>query len=274
MNEGRERPFVSVKFTPVGRTYTFLLPDLDLDAELRAEGSPEPPVFVPGDSIVVTTAEGPAVGTVMRAIPSIAARKRPADESPDRVVRRATREDIVTRLKHRQREQDAQRICLMKIRERGLAMKLARVEQIFDGSRLIFYYTAEGRVDFRELVRDLAAHFRARIEMRQIGVRDEAKMLGGYGSCGRPLCCTTWLQSFEPVSIKMAKQQKLSLNPSKLSGMCGRLKCCLRYELPNGKGVKHGGCADEGGCGTCSNPTGAAGGCGSCGSGGCGSCGH
>ena len=137
-------------------------------------------------------------------------------------------------------------------------MKLARVEQIFDGSRLIFYYTAEGRVDFRELVRDLAAHFRQRIEMRQIGVRDEAKMLGGYGSCGRPLCCTTWLQTFEPVSIKMAKQQKLSLNPSKLSGMCGRLKCCLRYELPNGKGVKHGGCADEGGCGSCSNPTGPA----------------
>ncbi len=195
----------------------------------------------------------------MRAIPSLAERKPPPSDA-DRVVRKATRDDIVTRLKHQQREQDAQRICLMKIRERGLAMKLARVEQIFDGSRLIFYYTAEGRVDFRELVRDLAAHFRARIEMRQIGVRDEAKMLGGYGSCGRPLCCTTWLQSFEPVSIKMAKQQKLSLNPSKLSGMCGRLKCCLRYELPNGKGVKHGGCADEGGCGSCDNPTGPGGG--------------
>jgi len=265
MNEGREHPFVSVKFTPVGRTYTFLLPDLALDT---------PPAFAPGDPIVVNTVEGPAVGTVMRAIPSLAARKCPPAESTDRVVRKATREDIVTRLKHQQREQEAQRICLMKIRERGLAMKLARVEQIFDGSRLIFYYTAEGRVDFRELVRDLAAHFRARIEMRQIGVRDEAKMLGGYGSCGRPLCCTTWLQSFEPVSIKMAKQQKLSLNPSKLSGMCGRLKCCLRYELPNGKGVKHGGCADEGGCGSCDNPTGPGGGCGSCGSGGCGSCGH
>ena len=232
-----------------------------------------PPVFSPGDSVVVNTVEGPAVGTVMRGIPSLAARKRPPADSTDRVVRKATRDDIVTRLKHQQREQEAQRICLMKIRERGLAMKLARVEQIFDGSRLIFYYTAEGRVDFRELVRDLAAHFRARIEMRQIGVRDEAKMLGGYGSCGRPLCCTTWLQSFEPVSIKMAKQQKLSLNPSKLSGMCGRLKCCLRYELPNGKGVKHGGCADEGGCGSCDNPTGPGGGCGSCGSGGnCGSC--
>jgi cell fate regulator YaaT (PSP1 superfamily) len=281
-HEGRDRPFVSVKFTPVGRAHTFLLPDLAFDAEPgapgpgpRADAAPAPlPALSPGDAVVVTTAEGPAVGTVVRAIPSLAARKRPTGEPPDRVVRRATKEDVMARLKHRQREQEAQRICLMKIRERGLGMKLARVEQVFDGSRLIFYYTAEGRVDFRELVRDLAAHFRARIEMRQIGVRDEAKMLGGYGPCGRPLCCTTWLQTFEPVSIKMAKQQKLSLNPSKLSGMCGRLKCCLRYELPNGKGVKHGGCADEGGCGSCSNPTGPAGGCGSCGSGGCGSCGH
>ena len=279
MNEGRVRPLVSVKFTPVGRTHTFLLPDLALDADAvtpgAEAGSPSvTPMLGPGDAVVVNTVEGPAIGTVTRAIQRLAERKQPAADSPERVVRRATRDDILTRLKHQQREREAQRICLMKIRERGLAMKLARVEQIFDGSRLIFYYTAEGRVDFRELVRDLAAHFRARIEMRQIGVRDEAKMLGGYGPCGRPLCCTTWLQSFEPVSIKMAKQQKLSLNPSKLSGMCGRLKCCLRYELPNGKGVKHGGCADEGGCGSCGNPTGPAGGCGSCGSGGCGSCGR
>ena len=260
MSNARERPFVSVKFTPVGRTYSFLLPDLALDSETatpltrREAAQLAATPFSPGDAVVVNTAEGPAVGTVMRGVPSLAARKRPPDESAERVVRKATRDDIVTRLKHQQREQEAQRICLMKIRERGLAMKLARVEQIFDGSRLIFYYTAEGRIDFRELVRDLAAHFRTRIEMRQIGVRDEARMLGGYGSCGRPLCCTTWLQSFEPISIKMAKQQKLSLNPSKLSGMCGRLKCCLRYELPNGKGVKHGGCADEGGCGSCDNP--------------------
>ena len=145
-------------------------------------------------------------------------------------------------------------------------MKLSRVEQVFDGSRLIFYFTAEGRVDFRELVRLLAGEFRTRIEMRQIGVRDEARMLGGYGSCGRPLCCTTWLETFEPVSIKMAKQQDLALNPSKLSGLCGRLKCCLRYELPNAKGELRGGCGDEGGC---SNPTGC--GTGGCGSGGCGS---
>jgi cell fate regulator YaaT (PSP1 superfamily) len=268
MSAGQQRPHVSVKFTPVGRTYTFLLPDLALD-----EQPPQQAPVVPGDTVVVQTPEGPAVGTVTRAIPAIAARKLPAEDAEARVIRRATRDDIVTRLKQQQREQDAHRICLLKIRERGLAMKLARVEQVFDGSRLIFYYTAEGRVDFRELVRDLAAHFRTRIEMRQIGVRDEARMLGGYGSCGRPLCCTTWLQSFEPISIRMAKQQNLSLNPSRLSGMCGRLKCCLRYELPNGKGVKHGGCADEGGCGSCSNPTGPGGesGCGSCGAGGSGS---
>ena len=150
-------------------------------------------------------------------------------------------------------------------------MKLARVEQAFDGSRLMFYFTADGRVDFRELVRELAAEFRTRIEMRQIGVRDEAKMSAATaraaGRCAARRSCT----SFEPVSIKMAKQQDLSLNPSKLSGLCGRLKCCLRYELPNAKGVVHGGCGSEGGC---DNPRAAdrrrlrVGGCGS---GGCGS---
>jgi cell fate regulator YaaT (PSP1 superfamily) len=274
MSSGPSRPFVSVKFSPVGRTYSFLLPELALDCSEHDEAAPPAPVpLVPGDPVVVQTNEGRALGTVTRPIVALADKKAPAADSPARVVRRATKDDVLLRLRHQQREKDAHRICLMKIRERGLAMKLARVEQLFDGSRLIFYYTAEGRVDFRELVRDLAAHFRTRIEMRQIGVRDEARMLGGYGPCGRPLCCTTWLQSFEPISIKMAKQQNLSLNPSKLSGMCGRLKCCLRYELPNGKGVVHGGCADEGGCGSCSNPTGPGGGCGSCGSaGGCGSC--
>ena len=267
MSAGPPRPFVSVKFTPAGRTFEFLLPEFALD-----ETDVPPAPVVPGVQVVVQTPEGPAVGTVTRTIPALSER-RPAADPGARLVRRATRDDVVTRLKHQQREREAHQFCLLKIRERQLAMKLTRVEQLFDGSRLIFYYTAEGRVDFRELVRDLAAHFRTRIEMRQIGVRDEARMLGGYGPCGRPLCCTTWLQSFEPISIKMAKQQNLSLNPSKLSGMCGRLKCCLRYELPNGKGIKHGGCADEGGCGSCSNPTGPSGGCGSCGSGGgCGSC--
>ena len=265
-----DRSFISVKFSPAGRTYTFLLPELALDEPEVSGRAP----YAHGEQVVVETAQGQAVGTVTRAIGAIAEKKCPPADAPVRVVRRASREDIVTRLKHEQREREAHRICLLKIKERNIAMKLARVEQLFDGSRLIFYYTAEGRIDFRELVRDLAAHFRTRIEMRQIGVRDEARMLGGYGPCGRPLCCTTWLNSFEPISIKMAKQQNLSLNPSKLSGMCGRLKCCLRYELPNGKGIKHGGCADEGGCGSCSNPTGPAGGCGSCGSGGCGSCGR
>jgi cell fate regulator YaaT (PSP1 superfamily) len=278
MTMGPHRPTISVRFSPAGRTFSFLLPELDFDAQgagaIRgpeaAGPSVSPPHLNPGDQVVVQTDEGRTLGTVTRGIPALAPRKLPASEPVPQVVRRATRDDVLLRMKQEQRERDALRICQLKIRERGLPMKLTRVEQLFDGSRLIFYYTAEGRVDFRELVRDLAAQFRVRIEMRQIGVRDEARMLGGYGPCGRPLCCTTFLQSFEPVSIRMAKQQQLSLNPSKLSGMCGRLKCCLRYELPNGKGVKHGGCADEGGCG---NPTGP-GGCGSggCGSGGCGTC--
>ena len=140
-------------------------------------------------------------------------------------------EAVVAETRRQQREQEAYRIAIMKIRERTLPMKLTRVEQAMDGARLVFYFTAEGRVDFRELVKELAAEFRTRIEMRQIGVRDEAKMIGGYGSCGRQLCCSAWLGSFEPVSIKMAKQQDLTLNPTKLSGLCGRLKCCLRYEL-------------------------------------------
>jgi cell fate regulator YaaT (PSP1 superfamily) len=257
-------PLVAVKLTQVGRVQTYLSGD---------DSAQTPPRV--GDRVVVQTDAGPAVGTVVRGIPQLDAKRRPPDDSPHRVVRVATKEDIVARLKHQYREQEAYRIALLKIREHGLGMKLARVEQAFDGSRLLFYFTADGRVDFRELVRELAAEFRTRIEMRQIGVRDEAKMYGGYGTCGRPLCCTTFLQTFEPVSIKMAKQQDLSLNPSKLSGLCGRLKCCLRYELPNAKGVQHGGCGSEGGC---DNPSGcgSGGGCGSesCGSGGCGSCAH
>ena len=227
--------FVSVRLSPAGRTQEYRLND--------ASVAPRP-----GDAVVVQTDAGPALGRVVPTISALAERRHPAPESPQVVVRHASREDIVARLKHQHREQEAMRVALLKIRERGLPMKLTQVEHPFDGSKLIFYFTADGRVDFRELVRELAAEFRTRIEMRQIGVRDEAKMLGGYGSCGRPLCCTTWLQTFEPVSIRMAKQQELSLNPSKLSGLCGRLKCCLRYELPNGKGVTHGGCAHEGGC--------------------------
>lgn len=274
MSMSPPRPAISVKFSPAGRTFSFLLPELDFDAQ-AADGAAPAPSLKPGDPVVVQTREGRSLGTVARAVPALTDRKLPSGDHPPHVVRKATREDVVTRMKQEQRERDALRICQMKIRERGLPMKLTRVEQLFDGSRLIFYYTAEERVDFRELVRDLASQFRVRIEMRQIGVRDEARMLGGYGPCGRPLCCTTFLQSFEPVSIKMAKQQHLSLNPSKLSGMCGRLKCCLRYELPNGKGIKHGGCADEGGCGNPTGPGGcASGGCAAGGGadGGCGTC--
>ena len=253
MNASDPVRLVSVKLSPVGRAQTFLLDDRAFRSTPRA-----------GDRVIVHADNGPAIGTVTRSVQEINARRRPPADSPQRVVRVATRDDVVARLKHEQREREAHRVALLKIQERGLGMKLTRVEQVFDGSRLIFYFTAEGRVDFRELVRELAAEFHTRIEMRQIGVRDEAKMIGGYGTCGRPLCCTTFLQSFEPVSIKMAKQQDLSLNPSKLSGLCGRLKCCLRYELPNAKGVVHGGCGSEGGC---DNPSG----CGS-GGGGCGSC--
>lgn len=227
--------FVSVKLSQTARTQEYRLAD-------------ESTAPQPGEAVVVQTDAGPALGRVVPTIPALASRRQPPPDSPHVIIRRASREDVVARLKHEHREQEAMRIAVLKVSERALPMKLTRVEHLFDGSKLIFYFTAEGRVDFRELVRELAAEFRTRIEMRQIGVRDEAKMLGGYGVCGRPLCCTTWLQLFEPVSIKMAKQQELSLNPSKLSGLCGRLKCCLRYELPNGKGVTHGGCAHEGGC--------------------------
>jgi cell fate regulator YaaT (PSP1 superfamily) len=184
----------------------------------------------------------------------------PSDQAP-RVLRRASGQDQALRARHEQREREAFRLCVMKIRERGLAMKLARVEQLFDGSRLVFSFTSEDRVDFRELVRELASEFKTRIELRQIGVRDEARLLTGYGTCGRPLCCSTWLKSFEPVSIKMAKQQDLALNPSRLSGLCGRLKCCLRYELNHGappaaRDESYPGSAGEtpvpgGGCGGC-----------------------
>jgi cell fate regulator YaaT (PSP1 superfamily) len=247
---------VSVRFSPAGRAHAFLL----------AEGLAAPAA---GDAVVVHTETGAALGRAEAAPRAIAARRPvPPAASPLRIVRRASEADLVTRLRHEQREREARLYAIERIRVHDLPMKLSRVEQTFDGGRLIFYFTADTRVDFRELVRELAGRFRTRIEMRQIGVRDEAKMLGGYGSCGRPLCCSTWLTSFEPVSIRMAKQQDLSLNPSKLSGLCGRLKCCLRYELPNSKGVRGGGCGDEGGC---DNPSGC--GLGGCGTGTCGSCG-
>jgi cell fate regulator YaaT (PSP1 superfamily) len=240
-------PYVSVRLGPVSRTQTFLLDSI----------APAPR---PGDAIVIRTEQGTTLATVVPTIGAVAAARR-ALPAQSAFVRHATDDDRAARLRHQRREEEARRSALALIRQLKLDMKLSRVEQVFDGGRLIFYFTAEGRIDFRELVRLLAAEFRTRIEMRQIGVRDEARMIGGYGSCGRPLCCTSWLQTFEPVSIRMAKQQDLALNPSKLSGLCGRLKCCLRYELPNAKGELRGGCGDEG---TCNNPSG-------CGTGGCGS---
>ena len=248
---------VSVKFDPVGRARTFLLPDIDFE-----------PALDPGEPVVVQMGDRRAYGAVARPVLPMAERAVPRADSPARVLRRASRDDVLRRFRHEQREREAKRMCLLKIRERGLAMKLVKVEQLFDGAKLLFYFTAEGRVDFRQLVRELASEFRVRIEMRQIGPRDEAKLLGGYGTCGRPLCCTTWLQSFEPISIKMAKRQNLSLNPSRLSGVCGRLKCCLRYELPNAQGQQHAGCAHESGCDRSSGGCGGGG----CGDGGCGSC--
>jgi cell fate regulator YaaT (PSP1 superfamily) len=219
----------------------------------------EPPL-ADGDLVVVQTDSGPALASVLARPTVLIDRHLPGEQAP-RVLRRASAQDQSLRARHEQREREAFRLCVMKIRERGLAMKLARVEQLFDGSRLVFFFTSEERVDFRELVRELASDFKTRIELRQIGVRDEARLLSGYGTCGRPLCCSTWLKSFEPVSIKMAKQQDLALNPSRLSGLCGRLKCCLRYELNHGTraaardeaypGSSGEGPPPEGGCGGC-----------------------
>jgi cell fate regulator YaaT (PSP1 superfamily) len=231
MDQTPEATIVRVKVCCAGRPSVFSVPVGISTASLRT-----------GVPLVVETEAGVSIGRV--AGPLHVRRTGPA-ELPQRVLRLATDEDLGIRRRQQQREREAYRIGLLKIRERGLAMKLTRVEQLYDGSRLIFYFTAEGRIDFRELVRELAAEFRSRIEMRQIGVRDEARMLDGFGSCGRHLCCAAWLQSFEPVSIKMAKQQDLSLNPSKLSGLCGRLKCCLRYELPEGKLPKKAEARDE-----------------------------
>jgi cell fate regulator YaaT (PSP1 superfamily) len=146
------------------------------------------------------------------------------------VIRKATAEDCARTEENRRRAKEAFEVCARKISEHSLPMKLVDVEFTFDAGKALFYFTAEGRVDFRELVKDLAAVFRTRIELRQIGVRDEAKLLGGLGPCGRELCCSTWLGDFVPVSIRMAKSQNLSLNPTKISGICGRLMCCLKYE--------------------------------------------
>ncbi len=182
----------------------------------------------PGDLVIVETARGIENGQVVIGPTEVADEEVVAPLK--KVIRPATGEDREKIAANKKKEKRAFQICLEKIAAHGLPMKLVDVEQTFDGNKIIFYFTAEGRVDFRELVRDLAAVFRTRIELRQIGVRDEAKMMGGLGCCGRELCCSTWLCDFASVSIRMAKDQNLSLNPTKISGICGRLMCCLKYE--------------------------------------------
>ena len=182
----------------------------------------------PGDSVVVETARGVEFGEVVTGAREVADEQIVAPLK--KVVRIATEEDVRRAEYNEKREAEAFRVCQEKVAKHKLEMKLVSVEYTFDNSKIIFYFTANGRVDFRELVKDLAGVFKMRIELRQIGVRDEAKMLGGLGSCGRPICCGAFLGDFQPVSIKMAKEQNLSLNPTKISGLCGRLMCCLKYE--------------------------------------------
>lgn len=183
-----------------------------------------------GESVIVNTEKGLTLGKVMS--PPHDKERRLLLKTPRKVARKATPEDIEQFEKNRQLEKDAFQFCLRKVAEKGLNMKLVQTEVLLDRSKILFYFTAEKRVDFRELVRDLASEFKMRIEMRQIGVRDEAKMVCGLGSCGRELCCATHLNRFDLVSVKMAKEQNLALNPTKISGICGRLMCCLAFEYP------------------------------------------
>lgn len=204
---------VGVRFRNVGKIYYFSPKDYEVKA---------------GDHVIVETARGIEYGKV------VLAPREVGDESVvhplKEVLRVATKEDNEREAQNRIREKDAFKICQKKIREHGLEMKLIDAEYTFDNNKVLFYFTADGRIDFRQLVKDLAAIFKTRIELRQIGVRDETKILGGIGICGRCLCCHTYLSEFAPVSIKMAKEQNLSLNPIKISGVCGRLMCCLKYE--------------------------------------------
>ena len=181
-----------------------------------------------GDEVIIETAKGPEFGVCCRGNSMVEDDQVVPPLRP--LLRLATDADRAALQKNREREKEALQVCEEKIAEHKLEMDLVRCECSFDGNKLLFFFTSEGRVDFRALVRDLAATLHARIELRQIGVRDEAKMLGGLGICGRPLCCSQFLDEFIPVSIKMAKTQNLSLNPTKISGTCGRLMCCLKYE--------------------------------------------
>jgi cell fate regulator YaaT (PSP1 superfamily) len=204
---------VGIRFKKAGKVYYFAPGSLKLRL---------------GDSAVVETARGPELGDV--ACGNRMVREKDVVQPLRPVIRIATKEDIAHGEENKKKENEAFSIGLKKIEEHGLDMKLVDVEYTFDNSKLLFYFTSAGRVDFRELVKDLASVFRTRIELRQIGIRDEAKLMGGLGVCGRPLCCASFLSDFVQVSIKMAKEQNLSLNSTKISGSCGRLMCCLRYE--------------------------------------------
>ena len=207
------KKIVSVRFKPNGKTYFFDPSDLDIQT---------------GDHVIVTTARGTECGEVVQGVHEVADSACSRDLKP--VVRMADAVDVRRMRQNRADEEKAFQLCQERIEKHGLDMKLVEVEYNLDRSKILFYFTADGRVDFRELVKDLASVFHTRIELRQIGVRDESKMLGGLGICGQPFCCSRFLKDFQPVSIKMAKEQNLSLNPAKISGCCGRLMCCLAYE--------------------------------------------
>ena len=204
---------IGVRFKNAGKTYFF---------------SPGGQKLSPGDRVIVETARGIECGSV--AIPNRLIDDGQIIAPLKGIIRRADEQDLQVVEENARKEKEAFKVCQQRIAARGLEMHLVDVEYTFDGNKILFYFTADGRVDFRELVKDLAGVFRTRIELRQIGVRDESKMLGGLGICGRPFCCSTFLGDVQPVSIKMAKEQNLSLNPTKISGTCGRLMCCLKYE--------------------------------------------
>ncbi len=234
---------VKVRFKPCGRLYDFAVDGIEL---------------LPGDEVVVETEMGLTIGkvilgpmewepTVTSPLSEVGSEEKVTVTSPPtvtsplkegkelkKVLRKATEEDLKQREKNKELEREAYEFCLERIRHRNLPMKLISTEAMLDRRRLMFYFTADGRIDFRELVRDLAAKFKTRIEMRQIGVRDGAKALGGIGVCGLEICCRSFLVNFAPISIKMAKRQDLALNPGRLSGLCGRLMCCLSYEYEEG----------------------------------------
>ena len=204
---------IGVRFKDVGKTYYF---------------SPEGMKFEPKEQVLVETARGIELGFISLANRMVSEEDITPPLKP--IVRRATPEDLQKSEENKKKERDAFDLCVKKIEEHKLEMALVDAEYTFDRSKLIFFFTADGRIDFRDLVRDLASQFHTRIELRQIGVRDEAKIVGGIGVCGCPLCCNTFLEEFHSVSIKMAKEQNLSLSPTKISGTCGRLMCCLKYE--------------------------------------------